>query len=334
MAAIPLSRAAHLAPYIKFMLQVGVPLEKYLSASKLPQNLEQSLDSYIPTINGLNFLEKVNQGEGMDMLRSISVSHMSYQDFGTEYLKVASNASSLFHLIQNFIQLAELEDNTIKFWLKQNETHLFVCSYSGLKSADSLLRYNEWSTHSAIIQIVRHARNKHWLPPMLGFHSRCVFSRQELIEFEAINLLASQPHTWIAIPLSTLTHSTSNLRLDSTKNEHNSLDSCLQLDNFAPCLKLLMESYLGDTNFTIKDAAELSHMSVRTVQRKLNEYNTDFTQLKHQAIFERAKKLLSNPDNRVLDIAMSLGFEDGSNFARAFRNLSGMSPSKYRRFLM
>jgi AraC family transcriptional regulator len=46
---------------------------------------------------------------------------------------------------------------------------------------------------------------------------------------------------------------------------------------------------------------------------------------------ERAKEMLRKPQTSVFEISMSLGFERQNNFARAFRRMTGLSPSDFRR---
>ena len=45
---------------------------------------------------------------------------------------------------------------------------------------------------------------------------------------------------------------------------------------------------------------------------------------------EQAKGLLSHPLLPITDIALRLGFSDGSHFARVFRKLTGVTPRQYR----
>jgi AraC-like DNA-binding protein len=45
----------------------------------------------------------------------------------------------------------------------------------------------------------------------------------------------------------------------------------------------------------------------------------------------RACNWLENSDKTVTEIAFDLGYNDASNFTRAFRKLTGLSPSAYRR---
>ena len=46
---------------------------------------------------------------------------------------------------------------------------------------------------------------------------------------------------------------------------------------------------------------------------------------------ERAKELLEDEDNKILDIAERLGYADNHYFSRAFRNYYNISPSQYRK---
>jgi DNA-binding GntR family transcriptional regulator/AraC-like DNA-binding protein len=46
---------------------------------------------------------------------------------------------------------------------------------------------------------------------------------------------------------------------------------------------------------------------------------------------ERAKEMLRSPNGRILDVAIACGFKTQQHFARIFRRICGMTPSKYRR---
>ena len=46
---------------------------------------------------------------------------------------------------------------------------------------------------------------------------------------------------------------------------------------------------------------------------------------------ERAKELLHDPKLSVLDVSMNVGFEHQNNFARAFRRMTGVSPTEFKR---
>lgn len=55
----------------------------------------------------------------------------------------------------------------------------------------------------------------------------------------------------------------------------------------------------------------------------------------HWARFVKACNLLADPQNRVLDVALSLGFKDPNYFSRWFAGRAGLAPSIYRqRFVL
>lgn len=45
---------------------------------------------------------------------------------------------------------------------------------------------------------------------------------------------------------------------------------------------------------------------------------------------EQAKKLLADSDRKILDIAWEVGYQDAAHFNRAFKKITGMTPSQYR----
>lgn len=46
---------------------------------------------------------------------------------------------------------------------------------------------------------------------------------------------------------------------------------------------------------------------------------------------DKAKQLLAESSDTVSDIAQHIGYKDPFTFSRMFHNMTGMSPSEYRR---
>jgi AraC-like DNA-binding protein len=74
-------------------------------------------------------------------------------------------------------------------------------------------------------------------------------------------------------------------------------------------------------------------MSKRTLQRKLDEKGTTYTEVLAKTRFRAASRMLQNPGIKVTDIAHRLGYNDVSHFTRAFRRIAGVTPTMYRRQL-
>jgi AraC-like DNA-binding protein len=77
--------------------------------------------------------------------------------------------------------------------------------------------------------------------------------------------------------------------------------------------------------------ASALHMSERTLIRRLKEQGLTFTELRDRYRLERIAWYLKNTNLPMAEVAYRVGFQDTSNFSRAFRRLSGLGPLDYRR---
>lgn len=72
------------------------------------------------------------------------------------------------------------------------------------------------------------------------------------------------------------------------------------------------------------------NMSLRSFQRKLAHEGTSYSAILNQVRQEMACHYLKSPDYQVLRVAYLLGFSDPSNFSRAFKRWTGLSPWHFR----
>lgn len=80
----------------------------------------------------------------------------------------------------------------------------------------------------------------------------------------------------------------------------------------------------------IGDAAKALGLSVRTLQRKLNERKTSFVELLSHARLQLAKERLTRSQAPLTAIAIDAGFSSLQHFSTAFRKATGVSPSDWR----
>ena len=81
---------------------------------------------------------------------------------------------------------------------------------------------------------------------------------------------------------------------------------------------------------TVEHVASMLCMSAATLNRKLKADSSSFQQLKDDVRYRHAQRLLKQEDLAIDLIAEQLGYSDASNFAKAFKAWSGVSPSQYR----
>jgi AraC-like DNA-binding protein len=102
---------------------------------------------------------------------------------------------------------------------------------------------------------------------------------------------------------------------------------------FREALRQILQPYLSDGPPSVDFAAELTGHTTRTLQRRLREAGTTFSELLIQTRMDLAQELLRNPDERIIDVAYATGYTDPSHFGRAFRSVVGISPKAYRQGL-
>ena len=95
-------------------------------------------------------------------------------------------------------------------------------------------------------------------------------------------------------------------------------------------VRSLVKAHLADGHLKIDELAEIADMSTRSLQRKLNESGSSYSQIMQEARFETACMHLDNLSMKIKDVAAALGYANSTHFSRYFRRHSGISPRQYR----
>jgi AraC-like DNA-binding protein len=94
-------------------------------------------------------------------------------------------------------------------------------------------------------------------------------------------------------------------------------------------LAAVLESDAG-AGWTLARAARHLGIAKRTLQLRLEQAGTSFRAELAHARLVRAKALLSRTDDKLLAIAIEVGFASAQHFSRWFRAHTGLSPSEFR----
>ena len=208
------------------------------------------------------------------------------------------------------------------FWLRDRICNNLI-GHSGLDG----LQYSEWIQIMAMIEIIRQTEGQRWQPSEITFQSLFSPSESALEQFSETRFLFGQKDTSILVPIALISQA---LYQGQTLATPQSLPVKVSLD-YPGSLKLILYSYLREGYPDIKLAAEIANTSVRTLQRRLAQFGLSYANLVQQARFDVAADMLKEPGIKSLDIAYALGYENPSNFARAFRQIAGINPQEYRR---
>lgn len=95
----------------------------------------------------------------------------------------------------------------------------------------------------------------------------------------------------------------------------------------------LIHAQMASQNININDLADNLKMTSRQLNRKINAITGDnISTYILQVRLLHAKHLLdSNKDYTVAEVAYKCGYEENSNFTRAFKMLYGITPTQYRK---
>ncbi len=81
---------------------------------------------------------------------------------------------------------------------------------------------------------------------------------------------------------------------------------------------------------TQKDIASSLNLSVRNLQRRLHAEGISFKRLLDETRKDLAAQYIQDSHRRIGEITYLLGFSEPSNFTRAFRRWTGVSPNEFR----
>lgn len=98
-------------------------------------------------------------------------------------------------------------------------------------------------------------------------------------------------------------------------------------------VRAIVNSELSSRALNKDRVAERLHISTRGLQLKLAARDTSFQEILDHTRRTQALALMSRSSVSVTEAAFSLGFSEVSNFTRAFKRWTGLSPSQYRQSL-
>jgi AraC-like DNA-binding protein len=77
--------------------------------------------------------------------------------------------------------------------------------------------------------------------------------------------------------------------------------------------------------------ARKMRLGTRTLQRRLEEAGTTFTELQERVRQQLAKELVRDEDLGLAEVAFRVGFSDAASFSRAFKRWTGRAPGAFRK---
>jgi AraC-like DNA-binding protein len=104
----------------------------------------------------------------------------------------------------------------------------------------------------------------------------------------------------------------------------------LEIGGIVGDIRNTLKGLLPSGDLSVNNIASELHMSARSLQRKLLEQGLNYRQVLDDYRRELAIVYIRQPKLSQGEISYQLGFSSPSNFSRAFKNWTGISPGEYR----
>jgi len=329
-AAIPFARVNALAPFVGFLNTVGAPTDRLLSRARISPELLDDQEALIPVYSGYRFLELAARQERLEDLGMVVGRQASSFELGA-FGRALQRAPTVYEYLQTGIRLIGTHSSATSFWLG-DEGEVFRLNQH-LKGPAGLGRcIADVFTLVITLSTLRRLVGPGWSPGevrLLAGDEAVLGDRQSLGDASVhpgqrhSSFTISRSLMELPIPIRTTGAITAKESLPIAGN-------AMPAD-FLSSIEHLVMSLISDGYPGIQVAAEAASMSTRTLQRRLTQRGTTYSDLLTASRTRLARDWLRVSDLPIGEIAAMLGYTDASNFARAFRRETGTSPQTYRR---
>jgi AraC-like DNA-binding protein len=322
--AVPLIRASQIRPVLTAIDCIGAPRERLLRESKLPLFAYEDADAVFPELFLRGLADKVARSEGIEDFGLFAAEHTPLWQSEPGVTGVLRSSPTLWIALSRFCHLTRQFSTAAPFgFARKGNQALLQCGRhpNTLGEAQAEL-YNL----QLMIQIVQLAAGRDWTPPEVFVSEINIPRLARRKEFERVRIRRSTTVSCVAFPSDMLAWPMQTPIHPCGLQLPNPLD-----DTFLDSLSALIGTYLRYHNMNIQLAAEMTGLSIRTLQRRLGDLQLDYSTLIDHVRLKQALSFLRNPDIPLTDIAYDLGYSDAAHFTRAFQRWTALSPREYRR---
>jgi len=332
---IPVVRAQHLIDYIGVLRDLGVPVERELERSRLPVAIEETPNDYVSLPRALDWLWRSRREVGVMELGFLAGRAASLGSLHADVQCALIGAPTGLSRIKVLSSQVHRESSAVKIAIRhEGVDRRVVCEVLGFQNS-SFVGFVEWKVIAGIIDVVRSAAGPDWCPAEITLVSRGRPSEATLEAYGNPRILTGQRYGSVLVAAADL----ARICIDRRSSCHGINDTAMpprapsgvsDAWDFLAALRALIRPYLAQGHPPLSLAAEIVGMSERTLQRRLAQSGSTYSQIVQDARFSIASDLLAASDLNIADIAFAAGYDNAPHFSRAFKRLTGITPRDYR----
>lgn len=341
-------RAAHLHDYLVVMRRIGMPVDRELARSRLPPQIEEAPDLYVSVPVAIEWIAHCGRDLAPMVLGFLGARQASQASIKPAHLTEMLAAQTGYRRLEAFIRIACRENNGLRVSLRQegDQTRV-ICDMVHL-GRHPFICFAEWLNLQGVMSIMSDLAGPNWTPREMTFVSRYAPPDLAREAFPNTRILVGQAHPSILIDSDylarpcgrtvTLVDTGSTTVSDAVSatgpvslGQGSGPGDQIEAWDFLNLLRMILQPYLNGGRPGLSLVAEIVGMSPRTLQRRLQQSGSSYSQILREARFDLARSLLDDSGAKIIDVAMTAGYDSQQHFTRAFRRFTGLTPTRYRR---
>ncbi|MBH1974042.1 MAG: helix-turn-helix transcriptional regulator [Rhodobacteraceae bacterium] len=327
---IPFVRAHVLIPMINWLRAQGRPVQQRLEAVDLAYFPLDNPLSAVPLFNAAAFFREMGQIEGPDIgCRVINEnSLLDLAGMGKVLLGASSPRESLqrtvavmpYHCLSEHFQIFDEGDQMrlVEGWSVTMDAETLHITQQFVASLVALLSSMAERRVPLLDRVEMVAHPQHGLDHLTPWFGRPVHpARDKTLKIHLASAVADRRYRQVARDRSD--------RMAGVLPLMDIYDTLA--DSARPVIAAMLETGLP----TVERLALTSGMSLRTLQRRLAEEGTSFSELLEQARRDMALQRIAASDGSLSVVSATVGFARQSALTRAVRRWTGQAPSALRK---
>jgi len=249
----------------------------------------------------------------------------------------AANNQTLHDALKEVCELTSEGASHANFFIVESKDSLDFCHVGGVNTLTTGYFHVETYLVAVLIDFVRTMTGiTDYQPDQIKLRSQINAHFSQIVSSNDSQLSGLQDYTAISIPLHLAALPCCAPQAKRTvKKRTTTLPDLSHLPTYQRFPKIatvaqIITPYLLDETPTIKFIADVGDISIRSLERKLEESETCYRNLIQYIRIDIAKCLLQAQCYTVTDVSALLQYQQTTHFIRAFKKLTGSTPKQFQ----
>jgi AraC-like DNA-binding protein len=319
---------AALLRYTGYLRSLGAPIGRLLACARIPAKLLEHPAAAVPMESALQFLELASRSLGTEHL-GLHVGRARLLDDLGPYGRMLERSLTVEEYIRRGIAFYNSLVTGQRVWLSEHGEALRI-NISTLGDIGVASYQAQMDTMVVTIAKIREAAGRNWSPGEISLAYRTRERLPDIDIFAGSRIRRGVGKTYFTVPRALLASHFSRGGSGGGSEIPGSSDERPLPESLGDLVGLQIENLLAARESQIASIAESLAMSARSLQRRLAEQGFTYSRVLKETRLRLAADALKSTDKPISEIAFDLGYTDSSNFTRAFRGKTGVSPQVFR----